>query len=120
TSQYHCDTCDFDACPSHCKSGEKCEPKSHCRKRHPLRYSQSPAMWMCDECRKLCYGRRLKCNQCDYEMCPTCLSNEDLAYLKIRSFIPTDNCFENLREWLHLPDDDISFVTEEDMDEIFL
>ncbi|CAG8591669.1 5446_t:CDS:2 [Acaulospora colombiana] len=39
---------------------------------------------------------------------------------KIRSFIPTDKCSENLREWLHLPDDDISLVTEEDMDEIFM
>ncbi|RIB10195.1 hypothetical protein C2G38_2206778 [Gigaspora rosea] len=39
---------------------------------------------------------------------------------KIRAFIPTDNYSENLREWLHLPDDDISLVTEEDMDEIFL
>ncbi|CAG8660516.1 19539_t:CDS:2, partial [Dentiscutata erythropus] len=27
---------------------------------------------------------------------------------KIRSYIPADNCTENLREWLHLPDDDIS------------
>ncbi|CAB4382634.1 unnamed protein product [Rhizophagus irregularis] len=39
---------------------------------------------------------------------------------KIRSFIPGNNCSENLREWLHLPDNDISLVTEEDMDEIFL
>ncbi|CAG8571490.1 21767_t:CDS:2, partial [Gigaspora rosea] len=39
---------------------------------------------------------------------------------KIRAFIPTNNCSKNLREWLHLPDDDISLVTEEDMDEIFL
>ncbi|CAG8761106.1 21871_t:CDS:2, partial [Cetraspora pellucida] len=39
---------------------------------------------------------------------------------KIRSFIPVDDCTENLREQLHLPDDDISLVTEEDMDEIFL
>ncbi|CAG8745800.1 33561_t:CDS:2 [Racocetra persica] len=39
---------------------------------------------------------------------------------KIRSFIPADNCTENLREWLHLPDDDISLVTEEDIDEIFM
>ncbi|GBC05056.1 hypothetical protein RclHR1_00600019 [Rhizophagus clarus] len=39
---------------------------------------------------------------------------------KIRSFIPTDKCSENLREWLHLPDDDISLVTEEDMDKIFM
>ncbi|CAG8579517.1 13471_t:CDS:2 [Funneliformis mosseae] len=39
---------------------------------------------------------------------------------KIRSFIPTDKFSGNLREWLHLPDDDISLVTEEDMDEIFM
>ncbi|CAG8535596.1 4571_t:CDS:2 [Diversispora eburnea] len=39
---------------------------------------------------------------------------------KIRSFISTENCSKNLREWLHLPDDDISLATEEDMDEIFL
>ncbi|CAG8659411.1 27391_t:CDS:2 [Dentiscutata erythropus] len=39
---------------------------------------------------------------------------------KIRSFIPIDNCSENLRKWLHLPDDDISLVTEEDIDEIFI
>ncbi|RGB32388.1 hypothetical protein C1646_743887 [Rhizophagus diaphanus] len=39
---------------------------------------------------------------------------------KIRSFIPGNNCSEDLREWLHLPDNDISLVTEEDMDEIFL
>ncbi|CAG8452237.1 9399_t:CDS:2 [Acaulospora colombiana] len=39
---------------------------------------------------------------------------------KIRSFIPAGDCSENLREWLHLPDDDISPVTEEDTDEIFL
>ncbi|CAG8665055.1 12410_t:CDS:2, partial [Funneliformis caledonium] len=39
---------------------------------------------------------------------------------KIRSFIPTDKFSENVREWLHLPDDDISLVTEEDMDEIFM
>ncbi|CAG8538327.1 hypothetical protein C2G38_2200012 [Gigaspora rosea] len=39
---------------------------------------------------------------------------------KICAFIPTDNYSENLREWLHLPDDDISLVTEEDMDKIFL
>ncbi|CAG8813532.1 7683_t:CDS:1, partial [Dentiscutata erythropus] len=80
-SQYHCDICSFDACSSHCKPGKVCEPTSRCRRRHPLRYAQTPAMWMCDECRKICYGRRLRCNQCDYEMCPTCLSNEDLAYL---------------------------------------
>ncbi|CAG8579992.1 13413_t:CDS:2, partial [Acaulospora morrowiae] len=45
---------------------------------------------------------------------------QEILQRKIRSFIPTDNCSENLREWLHLPDDDISLVTEEDMDEIFL
>ncbi|CAI2169396.1 19175_t:CDS:2 [Funneliformis geosporum] len=39
---------------------------------------------------------------------------------KIRSFIPDNNCSENLREWLHIPDDDISLFTEEDMDEILL
>ena len=39
---------------------------------------------------------------------------------EIRSFIPTDKFSGNLREWLHLPDDDISLVTEEDMDEIFM
>ncbi|CAG8590647.1 12728_t:CDS:2 [Ambispora gerdemannii] len=44
---------------------------------------------------------------------------QEILQRKIRSFIPTDNCSENLREWLHLPDDDISLATE-DMDEIFL
>ncbi|RIB11441.1 hypothetical protein C2G38_2042673 [Gigaspora rosea] len=39
---------------------------------------------------------------------------------KIRVFIPTNNCSEILREWLHLPNDDISLVIEENMDEIFL
>ncbi|CAG8516800.1 22016_t:CDS:2 [Gigaspora margarita] len=80
-SQYHCDICRFDACSSHCTPGEVCEPKSRCPRRHPLRYAQTPAMWMCDECRRICYGRRLQCKQCDYELCSTCLANEDLAYL---------------------------------------
>ncbi|CAG8477975.1 14318_t:CDS:10 [Funneliformis mosseae] len=36
---------------------------------------------------------------------------------KIRSFIPGGDCTENLRDWLHLPDDDILLVTGEDMNE---
>ncbi|CAI2178662.1 12915_t:CDS:2 [Funneliformis geosporum] len=40
---------------------------------------------------------------------------------KIRSFIPSaDDNTEDLREWLHLPDDDLSLVTDDDMDELFL
>jgi hypothetical protein len=40
---------------------------------------------------------------------------------KIRSFIPSaDDNTEDLREWLHLPDDDLTPVTDDDMDELFL
>ncbi|GBB84815.1 hypothetical protein RclHR1_01140004 [Rhizophagus clarus] len=40
---------------------------------------------------------------------------------KIRSFIPSaDNGnYEDLREWIHQPDDDLAVLTEDDMDEIF-
>ncbi|RGB34715.1 hypothetical protein C1646_668313 [Rhizophagus diaphanus] len=86
-SQYHCELCSFDACPSHCKSGEECKPESTCRSRHPLRYTQTSGMWMCDECGKYYYGRRLGCYKCDYDMCPTCLAKEDLALLMTSLFI---------------------------------
>ncbi|RIA80493.1 hypothetical protein C1645_745217 [Glomus cerebriforme] len=40
---------------------------------------------------------------------------------KIRSFIPSaDDNTEDLREWLHLPDDDLTPVMDDDMDELFL
>ncbi|RIA96760.1 hypothetical protein C1645_814955 [Glomus cerebriforme] len=87
SSQYHCVTCNFDACSSHCKSGEECKPESRCRNRHPLRYAQSSGMWSCDECGKYYYGRRLRCQRCDYDMCPTCLAKEDLAVLMTSLFI---------------------------------
>ncbi|CAG8776459.1 3285_t:CDS:2, partial [Racocetra fulgida] len=40
---------------------------------------------------------------------------------KIRSFIPlADNNNEDLREWVHQPDADLTIVTEDDIDELFL
>jgi hypothetical protein len=39
---------------------------------------------------------------------------------KIRSFIPSDNNNEDIREWIHQPDDDLAVITEDDMDELFL
>ncbi|CAB4396142.1 unnamed protein product [Rhizophagus irregularis] len=86
-SQYHCELCNFDACSSHCKSGEECKPESTCRSRHPLRYTQTSGMWMCDECGKYYYGKRLGCYKCDYDMCSTCLAKEDLSLLMTSLFI---------------------------------
>jgi len=79
TSEYHCAYCNFDACPSHCESGRRCEPLSQCRRGHPLRYTslQGPLPpWTCDEDHRLYVGNRLRCNQCDYDICSKCLKAE--------------------------------------------
>ncbi|GBB97729.1 hypothetical protein RclHR1_03050018 [Rhizophagus clarus] len=40
---------------------------------------------------------------------------------KIRSYIPSaDDNTKDLREWIHLPDDDLTPVTDEDIDEFTL
>ncbi|CAG8584423.1 173_t:CDS:2 [Acaulospora morrowiae] len=81
-SQNHCNICNFDACSSHCESGRKCTPKSYCRNSHPLIYMQYPkGAWLCNECKRSFYGRRLRCHQCAYQMCSECLETEELVTL---------------------------------------
>ncbi|CAG8677499.1 35_t:CDS:2, partial [Ambispora leptoticha] len=80
TSKYHCSICNFDACPSHCESGVACKPVRRCPQRHPLRCTQSEGKWVCDEDRQLQRGGlRLRCQQCDYDMCLDCLEKENLV-----------------------------------------
>ncbi|CAG8654705.1 11349_t:CDS:2 [Funneliformis caledonium] len=74
TSEFHCSSCNFDACPSHCEPGRQCKPISRCLEDHPMRYVNTPGTWICDEDKKPYIGRHLRCEQCDYDMCPTCLT----------------------------------------------
>ncbi len=44
-----------------------------------MRYTSSLGPWKCDECRKFYEGRRLRCQQCDYDICPTCVEVEGVV-----------------------------------------
>nr|CAG8562387.1 14909_t:CDS:2 [Entrophospora candida] len=67
-SKYYCRTCSFDACPSHCKPNARCVPVKKCDRSHSMRYASSYGPWKCDECQKFYEGKRLRCQQCDYDI----------------------------------------------------
>ncbi|RIB25973.1 hypothetical protein C2G38_2066137 [Gigaspora rosea] len=86
-SKYYCNYCDFDACPSHCEPGRECKPRSRCRNRHPLRYSQLSTTrgWRCNECNRISTGKHLQCHQCDYDMCSDCYFLELMVNMSLLS-----------------------------------
>ncbi|CAJ0762357.1 2972_t:CDS:2, partial [Entrophospora sp. SA101] len=75
-SKYYCRTCSFDACPSHCKPNARCVPVKKCDRSHSMRYASSYGPWKCDECQKFYEGKRLRCQQCDHDVCPSCVALE--------------------------------------------
>ncbi|CAG8645733.1 13877_t:CDS:2 [Cetraspora pellucida] len=87
TSKYYCNYCDFDACPSHCEPGRECKPRSRCRNKHPLRYTQLSTVrgWICNECNKIGTGRHLRCHQCNYDMCSDCYFLELMINMSLLS-----------------------------------
>jgi len=78
-SDYHCAKCDFNACHSHCVSGRPCKPNNTCPNNHPMRYVNKKDPWRCDEDKKLYRGKRLRCERCDYDICPNCLIEAERA-----------------------------------------
>ncbi|CAJ0746173.1 5199_t:CDS:2 [Entrophospora sp. SA101] len=79
-SKYYCRTCSFDACPSHCKPNARCVPVKKCDRSHSMRYASSYGPWKCDECQKFYEGKRLRCQQCDYDVCPSCVAFEGMIF----------------------------------------
>ncbi|CAG8773344.1 3666_t:CDS:2 [Gigaspora margarita] len=86
-SKYYCNYCDFDACPSHCEPGRECKPRSRCRNRHPLRYTQLSTTrgWICNECNRISTGKHLRCHQCDYDICSDCYFLELMVNMSLIS-----------------------------------
>jgi len=82
-SDHHCTVCSFDACRNCVKDVRELRPVSSCRNRHPLRYGNGQgSSWRCDECSTTyASGKRLRCINCDYDMCEKCLVQERLVAL---------------------------------------
>jgi hypothetical protein len=76
-SKYHCFSCNFDACPSHCEPDHPCQPLSCCPMGHPMRYYVGLPRWRCDKDQRLYEGKHLRCQQCDYDICFKCLKEEN-------------------------------------------
>ncbi|CAG8447587.1 8040_t:CDS:2 [Ambispora gerdemannii] len=95
-SKYNCTTCNFDACASHCKPSYRCEPIKKCPSSHPMRYTDSLGPWKCDECPKFYQGKRLRCQQCDYDICPRCVAVEDVILDLIKLGMESQYCARDL------------------------
>eukprot|EP01121_Diplochlamys_sp_Union-15-3_P008945 TRINITY_DN2407_c0_g2_i2.p1 TRINITY_DN2407_c0_g2~~TRINITY_DN2407_c0_g2_i2.p1 ORF type:complete len:309 (-),score=12.70 TRINITY_DN2407_c0_g2_i2:92-1018(-) len=92
---YHCDQCNYDLCSScinlqqprynaarwsylHSHALYSIDPK-HC-------YPSSNGCWICDKCRRngSSYERPYHCDQCNYDLCSSCINLQEPRYVFFR------------------------------------